>query len=373
MRRKLLLLGVIALGATASPQAQACSSTSEYVAPSNFELVEMAEAVGVYTPVRGSPSEDLPFGEVVVRLVRSVAGSPPPELTLGFAQITERDGSISPDDELSAPFRFHDYGGGCSRSNYDRGSQYLLILHRDPARGWEPVGVGGSRAKELYQDGSPWARTVERYLTLAQLDPPVGAAALAALRDDRSLTPPERADIDNHLRTPSQWKPTEWLVGRYERLASGAPVDILTSGPIQWRLGNDPRAILLTSLLNGDHPAALPLFERLLDSPVLPPRERGLALLYFARHGRYARAYEWIERNLETELSRLQPGGIVALLEIVGSVNDGDSGTGPERWRSDPRAAATWPALAARLEALQRERLPEDEVVLFYAGDDDAP
>jgi hypothetical protein len=40
--------------------ASACSSTTQYVAPSNFELVQMANAIGIYTAQSGSDFGEFP-------------------------------------------------------------------------------------------------------------------------------------------------------------------------------------------------------------------------------------------------------------------------------------------------------------------------
>lgn len=281
MLNKLLSAAIFLIALVATP-AIACSSSAQYVAPSNFELVEMADAVGVYTPSRGHGADANPIGSVEFRLERIMHGSPPPTLTMVYAQLTDRHPRAVWQSELENPFLFHDYGGGCSRTSFDRGVPYLLILEQHREYGWGPVGAGGSRAKELYDPGSDWARTVDRYLTVRRLPPSAREAAFVAFEGDTSLSAQERGDIRNHLRTPSQWKPVSWLIERLDRVTRGEDPDIIMSGPIQWRLGNDARAILLTSLANGRKPEARSLFERLIATPGLPEIETEIAETYFA-------------------------------------------------------------------------------------------
>jgi hypothetical protein len=175
-----------------------------------------------------------------------------------------RPGPAAPDDIENA-FRGADHGGGCSRIGFDQGGRYLLILERGPRGAWFPVPEGGSRAKEDYEGQSaPWARTVRRYLALQSLRPAARPAALAAMRDggrDRDGAPLlPRADIAHHLRLPSQWKPTAWLLERYRRAAGGEAVDIVLAGPAQYHrlpgrmaafpgLTADERARLLQAVL----------------------------------------------------------------------------------------------------------------------------
>jgi hypothetical protein len=348
--------------------ASACSSTTQHVAPSNFELVQMADAIGIYTAHSGSDFGELPFGNLTFRLEQTISGGPPVELGLGFAQLGDPEGSSPSSEELEKPFKFHDYGGGCSRTGFDRGGRYLMILRRgDDSGGWAPIHYGGSRSKEAFGGvGSAWALTVGRYVALKALDPAQQRAVLARMLDRGedpdgvALSALERADIDHHLRTPSQWKPTSWLVERYERAARGEEVDILLSGPIQWELRNDPRTTLLTSLANGSHPEALPLFKRLLTLPGLPARERGLALLYLARHGEYPLAFQWVERRLLAELPLLPKRDALALIGLINEMQRGDThDDGKERWRSDPHALVAWPKLEPLISRYE-DRLYEE-------------
>ncbi|HEX8364172.1 MAG TPA: hypothetical protein VF603_02690 [Allosphingosinicella sp.] len=371
MRRFLLACLAALLAVTGTLPALACSSTTEYVAPSNFELVQMADAIGIYAAVRSSGADDFPLGTVVFRLQRSVHGTPPPEFELDGAQLEEFDDDlISRSAVLESPFAGHDHGPGCMPGGFERRGRYLLILDRDEQGTWHSVEYGGGRAYAAYGgEASDWARTVRRYLDLRNLEPAAQEAALIALhaggrdRDGTPLSPLERTDIDNNLRTPSQWKPTPWLVERYERAVRGEAVDLLMSSPINWKweLGQDARATLLTSLAQGDHKGARPIFEHLLASEATSGRERGLALLYFANHGDYPLAFQWIETRLLAELPRLSSDDALTLLRLVEDVQRGDSyQVEEERWRSEPRAAAAWPELELVIKRYQ-ERLRDEE------------
>ncbi len=385
MLNKLLLAMILSASLLAKP-AFACSSSDDYVAPSNFELVEMADAIGIYVAEgvpAGAPEPALAEGEVPLRLAttfrleRALAGSPPTQLSPLAFLYEPRPREPEGDDDT--PFRYHDYGGGCSSFNFERGSRYLLILSRGADSGWDTVPRGGGRAKMRYQEGSSWARTVDRYIGVRALEPRARHAALVAILDSgrdaggAPVSPLELTDIDNHLRTPSQWKPTAWLVERYERVVRGDPVDILLSGPIHWRLGDDARAILLISLAEGHHPGALPLFDQLLSRSELPVFERGLVLLALARHGQYGRAFRWMEERLLDTLAALSDQDARLLLHHVAFIQRGDwyDDSAP-RWRTDARVAAAWPGLAARLEAYQRTRMGDGDIVLFDV-DDAAP
>ncbi|HEY0326167.1 MAG TPA: hypothetical protein VGC46_09375, partial [Allosphingosinicella sp.] len=115
----------------------------------------------------------------------------------------------------------------------------------------------------------------------------------------------------------------------------------------------------------GDHPEALPLFERLAATPEITPRIRGLVLRYFARNGHYSRAYQWIERNLMPELLRMSRYDASGLVGDVAEVQGFSIVGNDARWRSDPHSAATWPELALSLQVYQMETFGRDRTIHF--------
>jgi hypothetical protein len=110
----------------------------------------------------------------------------------------------------------------------------------------------------------------------------------------------------------------------------------------------------------------MPLFERLSAAPGTGTRERGTILRYYARNGRFADAYHWIETRLMTQLVLSEPSDAMQLLSAVGIVTEGDpEGRTQQRWRSDPHAAATWPELALPLYWYQVRTFGEDHALPF--------
>ncbi len=379
-RAILALVAALAALLAARP-ASACGASDDYVAPSNFELVRMADAIGIYTAVSGNTGPQYIFGNVTFRREQVIKGAPPAELTLDMAVLgdPDADGRIDFDPAFLNP----DYGGGCARVGFERGGRFLMILERGANGDWYPIPyVGGARAKDDYEgESSPWARIVRRYLALQSLRPAAQLAALTQMRDsgrDRDgspLLPEERADIAHHLRAPSQWKPTAWLLERYAQAARGEAVDIALDGQAQRTMGADPaRAILLMSLANGHHPGARPLIERLAEAPGTSGRQSAMVLRYLDRHGHYPRAYRWIETRLATRLLTLEPDEAQILLREVAEVQRGqDREYGHERWRADPRAAATWPEVALGLYWYQADRLPREDIEHFGNAFDAIP
>ena len=387
---RLVFLAVLLLAARAGTAA-ACSVAGDYVRPSNFELVQIAEAIVIARPERRIGRRD--DSRLLFRVEAAVKGAPPERLALEDAEL----GRTQPSDleDLSAS-NAESYSGPCERMTFSRARRYLLFLERGPDGGWRQLGFAFSRINEDYAgEDNAWMRSVRRYLRLQQALAPMDQ--IAALRrmaetgrdaEGQMLSAAERADIADHLGSISQWKPTPFLLDLYDRIARGAPLPLEPRadaangerGEVDPLLalatdeGEAPpaegphreRLMILRALAEGDHPVALALFDRLWAAPDTDAATRGVALRYFARNGQYSRAYQWIETGLLAELAALADREAIALIRAVALVQQGDSWEpGRERWRADARAAATWPELALRLYRYQVSRFGFDRALSF--------
>lgn len=386
MHLRTLTLILVALLSLRPAPAQACSLTADTIIPTNFELVQLADAIVVanaHTQYRTREQRGVSFR------VDSVLKGPRSQR---FRLEEARIGTVGRSNliDLSAP---HDESGHgmCNRYTFERGGQYLLFLERGEDGVWRELGHPYSRVNEDYAgEANPWMRSVRRYLRLQRtLGPIEQIAALRAMAqtgrdtDGRRLGRTERRDIADHLAALTPWKPTEMLVDAYERVERGEPNPFSIPAGTGWggeadadipltMIGATPprhtgaageRLLLLDMLARGRHPAARPLFDRLTaTSP--SPAVRGLALRYFAANGHYPRAYRWIEQHLLDELPRLERADAGELLLAVSGAQRGDwYDGGRPRWLTDPHSAATWPALARRIDAYQTQTFGADRVV----------
>ena len=412
-----LFLALAAFAAALTPAAShACSLDAEHIPASNFELVQMADAIVIASAQRGTRDRDR-GRQVIFRTHSAVKGTPPPEIVLSDVTIGRTRRSDNEDLSTANPDA---YSGACNRTLFARGGRYLLFLQRGANGEWTEVGMPFARINEDYTgEDNAWMRTVRRYLWLQQsLAPMEQVAALGRMAetgrdaDGRQLRPTERADIAAHLGSISPWKPTLWLLDIYARAergeaipfmprpdAAGESVSSTPPGADEAAAGSaaaavedvlaaldepDPAAraprldpvkdLVLQSLVQGSHPDAMPLFERLWTSEASARPMRGLILRYFAANGRYPRAYRWIETSLLNELESLPPREAQALLRDVAEVQRGSSWTeGEERWRSDPHAAATWPALSRAVHRLQVRRFGQGNALPFFDLEGGAP
>jgi hypothetical protein len=410
------MIGLAALAVASWPTAsRACSLVPGFIGPSNFELVQMADAIVVAVAERRTRGED-GFPQIQFRTESVLKGSPPSRFSSegGFGRIGPSD-----NEDVSSPHPDAS-SGACNRQTFTRGGRYLMFLERGSDGRWAEHSMPFSRVNEDYSgETDSWIRSVRRYLDLQRrLSPMEQLAALARMaetghdNDGRPLRAGERADIRAHLGWISPWKPTPWLVEVYERLERGellpfapsprpdnleegygsgaaellgqepqegsaesaaaealrAVVEAGSSAPASSAPATDPLRIrILQSLVQGDHPDALPLFERLWAAPETSRAYRGALLRYFARNGHYPRAYSWIETSLLAELRSLARREAQALLWDVAEVQRGESWEeGQERWRSDAHAAATWPALSRIIHRYQIDTFGEDDALPFF-------
>jgi hypothetical protein len=379
--RILLILGAICLSQGAWTPASACSFASEYVPPSDFELVQLADAVVIAT-VRGGRGNDT-SSFVRFAIAERVKGILPAEV--------EAYGILAPPPGgpqllvMSSP---EGHQGPCDLRIFREGHRYLLFLERSGEGNLLRVAHAYSRADEDYSARrDPWVAMVRRYVSLqAKASPMEQIAILERMlktgRDSSGapLGADEATGVSEHLASLSPYKPTPYLLSAYAALDGGgtrpeggpaapsAPATAARQLVARERgYGADgvgrARRQILVALVNGDHPDARPLFEQLAGAAAQDPSTWGLIVRYFAKNGAYGRALAWIETRLMATLPLLEPRAAKRLIADVAKAQGGDEGS--ERWRSDPHAAAVWPELALALYWYQVQRFGADDSVLF--------
>jgi hypothetical protein len=357
-------------------QAQGCSLVEDYVGPSNFELVQISDAIVVATALakRRDREEDESF--IRFDVGEKVKGVAPPRVETegGF-------GHPRPSDQNDIASS-HPEGqkGPCNRMTFRRGGHYLLFLEKDEDGRLRELDYPFSRINEDYAgEDTVWMRTVRRYLRIQATAAPMEQIAILerlaesgrGLAGER-LKPVEIRDIRSHLGSLSPWKPTAYLLAAHAALERGKmPAHVGRSSAA----GREPseldattglvfgepaasgaqsqdlaamRRRLLMALVDGRHPQAMPVFDRLTAETPEDPDRIGLALRFFARNGAYGRAFQWVETRLMNRLAQLDAPAAGRLVWHVIRMQSGE-GEGKEPWQSDARAAALWPELALDL------------------------
>lgn len=360
-----------------APAAIACSPVLGYVRPSNFELVQLADVIVVATAqdqILGRGGEGVSF-----RVTKTLKGEAPTNfeihhLILGNARRSDPSQIAEPNEEA--------YMGPCTRMTLAKGRSYVMFLERGKDGNLSQLSYPFTRVNEDYAGPNAlWTQTIQTYVDLQrrfdameqlnQMESLMKSKAAERTRESKLLA----ADILDHLRSRSPYKPTRYLVNAYEMLERreqlGYPVrppshdrekslaqaltDELfgTAAPTELDREAEMRFVL-HSLVEGEHPDALPLFERLISQRDLSPSTFGLALKYIANFD-VKRTFELVRTRALAALPLLPPRQAEQLLADIGEAMHGPYGEeGKERWRSNPSVRDEWPEMAFALYRYQQ-------------------
>lgn len=357
--RSLAALTAALLTALPWAAATACTFGPEHMPPSGYELAQMSDTIVVATALEARPGENGPA--VAFDVGERVKGEAP-----GRIEIQGRLEDSDPGDGFVVISEL------CGPGPFRKGARYLLFLEKDEGDRFRRTGNWSHTSEEYAGEASARARIVRRYVRLQSSAAPMAQIAILErlARSRRGLAgepldEEEVHDLRDHLGSISPFKPTGYLLAAYAALERGE----MPEHAMRPR-GRDlveMRRQVLTALVNGDHPDAMPLFDRLAAQRPEDPDGIGLALRYFARNGAYDRAFRWVETRLMKRLRQLDRRGAMRLVDHVDRMQSGEE-EGKEPWRSDARAAALWPELALSLYWYQVRRFGPDDALNFDAA-----
>lgn len=204
---RLCLYALAAAALAAASPAPACSVVSTYRVPTNFELVERAEAIVLGTVERQEGEGSAFDTEIVVRPTLLLKGAAlPPEVRLrGY--LAKGGGNFATRSGPRELFRVNPDAltGGCNRYVFDKGMQLVLFLQRDDKGVLRPSLPPFARAAEdVPGPDSLWVKAVRLYVEIAALPAKQRRAAMTARRDAlRASADPDSLlladDIDRNL------------------------------------------------------------------------------------------------------------------------------------------------------------------------------
>lgn len=352
-RARLDVAFIWSLSLLAATPAGACITIPHDSDPTTYETVQLADAVAVATAVVNADGAKDGAGTpegVRFRIDRVLKGSTPPDYIEPSARLhrpAPRSRGHQPRD-LSYLNWFDSCG---ERTMFVEGAHYLLFLERFGNGGWRRLDSSSlAYGDDPYVDDTRWIPTINTYLAIQARFGPMEQLEelkrlLAAKKTVRS-TPQRKAevrDIADHLQSPTPYKPTPYLLDRYERQT-------------------DARPFLLRQLALGRHPDATPLFESLLADPALPAETLGTTIRFFGTQGDRRRALDIAEARVLPKLAELH-GEDVAYLhqELTAAM--------AEDWRSDPSLVERWPRLSFLLTRFVNNALGPDSLTNRFAID----
>ncbi len=358
--------------------ATACSVTDDYVRPTNFELIQLADAIVVATAKKETKSSVTTAVEF--RVDKIFKGAPTKKFISEFAGL----GAPSPSDPNNISGSHPEgHAGPCNRTTFAKNERYVVFLAKGSDNTYWQLDFPFSRVNEDYNgDGSFWVRTIQAYLALQNKYAPMEQleALELLLRENlkgaqTSESTAQAIDVLDHLRSRSPYKPTAYLVQTYETLERGeapkygvrsrsadresSPARDLTdfvlgkAAPPDKMSTEAEKYHVLKSLVLGTHPTAATLFDRLVGVPHPTASHLALAIRFFAKNNQYRRAYTLIETQAIRMLASIPREDARRLIANITDAQTGDKydsrRTNSERWHSDPYVAAAWPELALHL------------------------
>lgn len=199
--------------------AYACSVSRDYIFPTNFEQVQLADAIVI------ARLHTLTSGDTSFELIEVLKGPKAPEAPY---EITPRLSDKFPSHPYSLQTEnSSDGGGSCSRGAYAEGKLHLLFYSKRPETGGyvQSVTIYGRDSEDIASMDAFWLKVVRKYLDIqAHHSPMEQLDQLRRLRQELLEGPISPAhiswviDIENHLVSPTPYKPMAFLLQMHKSL-----------------------------------------------------------------------------------------------------------------------------------------------------------
>ena len=323
---KMLAFNLIVFLSLISANAYACSVTSDYYRPSNFELIESADAI-IIAKITGSEKGDgyvKGYRSPVFEIVDHIKNDSVTEIASGNFYVHSNPRRQPPRSNPDGISDAHpdSFSGACNRSLLQKGQTYVLFLYEYDGK-YDVGGAPFSRIAEDYHGkNSAWMNAINFYLDIQNI--PDRYQQLEKLKTEYenlksypadSFEHKLSLDVADHLMSYSPKKPTQYLLESYKALEKGetlpffvrppdtnpefdvhpelAAIESLVTG--QDVKQTEPNTSLreqqlkqiLDALAKGDHPDAISLFDELVARKDVPVTTYAQYFQVLAKAGRY--------------------------------------------------------------------------------------
>ncbi len=323
--------------------AYACKMASNYYQPTNFDLVQLVDAIVVATPQTQKEVGDDEY-ELTFSVDQVFKGDLGPVFTDKGGWVSANLGETIPSDpgdlEYAHPESYH---GSCIRQMFEKGRPYVLFLSKaDDGTYYRPLFAWTRVAEDYYGEDSLWVKTIRYYMDVQKEPDPIKQMGILKKKYQELTRKQEMndheaelaVDIRSYLSGVSSYKPTQYLLEEFEsledkrsnifsiveqegkldsylenkrerreakikadRLAAGLPEE--EDDPFGWDEEepkvddpDDSRVLVLEALTEGEHPDAMSFFDELLKKEGKKVRFLSVIARYYAQNGRYRDALE---------------------------------------------------------------------------------
>lgn len=386
---------------------------SNYYQPTNFDLVQLVDAIVVATPQSQKEVGDHDY-EVTFSIDKVFKGDVGPVFVNDDGWIQANLGetfSSNPDDlQYAHP---ESYGGPCIRQTFEKGRPYVLFLSRsEDGTYYRPLFAWARVAEDYYGEDSLWISTIRYYMDVQKEPDPIKQLqilkkkyqALIAQKEISDYEAELAQDIFFHLSKVSAYKPTEYLLeelrsldeGRSnifaiaeragnidayltrkaekkaakikaERLAAGLPEE--EDDPFGWddeeSAVDDPddaRIRVLEALTEGEHPDAMPIFDELFAKEGQKVRFLSIVAQYYAQNGRYHDALQLLRDRAFIILNTADLEDAYEFYRTALIIKNDPEDWHKELWLDDKDVRQWWPEFAYSMYSTLARRYEKDHI-----------
>jgi len=334
-----------------SPNAQACSPMRNWFASTNFDLVDVADAIVIAKPTKQSHFMGWNYeNEITFKVIKTIKGNVPPIITSqGYRLAIFAKDSDPNNIEFGRPSAFS-LRSSCPEQVFKRREKYILFL-RKSKDGSFSVGISFfARDIENYSGpNSLWMKTIEYYLNVQHsnarhsqlqiLKAKYDELFLSSKKKDQKLA----ADIEKHLSSISPYKPSQFLIESYNAFDKQQDPPFVFQQTDQNRAthyynASTKKAFILRSLAAKGH--AEPetkqffksLYERENSAVVFSAR-----LAHLGQNGYYDEALSLARENLIPIVRAMDRDEVDDFNRFIGAMHrDDDNSLGVQspRWKS---------------------------------------
>lgn len=382
--------------------ARACMPDKDDFGTTNFELVQLADAIVVATPQSEKrihihvDQGDWVTTQTVFRVDQVLKGNTGADLNrVTLDLILGKTEPSDPNDILSSHPEAAE--GSCNRQRVEKGRPYVLFLHRedDGQFSWLRRYPYTRVAEDYYGEDSLWVSTIRFYLDVQKEPDPRKQFEILKHKYESLVANKEMSDRDMELAldikiqigaiSPSM--PTEFLIesfnaieeGRKSRFAVQEEDKRLSSyrlkklrSKVDWDIDesdlatpevslDEQKSRVLEAFLGEGHEDAMVFFDEILKKPGQSPLILAAVARYYSQYGRYHDALEILKDHAFEAMNMGTEGEAAAFLKAVIAVDEVPGDYKRKKWQDDPEVKAWWPKMSFGIYSAYVNRFLRDD------------